>query len=167
MFRITQLYDRYSQAIEKLQPLFLLGIRGYWGYQFALTGWGKLTHVDRVTTWFDSLGIPFPELNVYLAGGTEFFGGIALLLGLGGRIATVPLIFVMAVAYGTSDREYLLQIFSNPDAFVMSAPFLFLLASLIILLYGPGPISLDRLIAQFVRNETPTTVPPHAPVPAK
>ena len=148
MSRLRPLYLRWTRLLDGLQPLLLLALRLYWGYQFAVTGWGKLTNIERVTGYFDSLGIPFPELNVYLAAGTEFLGGIALFLGLGGRIATVPLVFTMIVAYGTADRDATAQIFSNPDAFVSAAPFQFLLASLIVLLYGAGPLSLDHLIAR-------------------
>ena len=34
------------------------------GYVFMLTGWGKLQNLDRVTEYFTSLGIPFPEMRV-------------------------------------------------------------------------------------------------------
>ncbi len=39
-----------------------------------------------------------PQLNVYLAGGTECIGGILLLLGLGSRFISIPLIFTMIIA---------------------------------------------------------------------
>ena len=151
--KIEPLYAQYVRGVTLLQPLLLLGIRGYWGYQFALTGLGKLNNVERVTGYFESLGIPLPELNVYMAGGTELFGGILLFLGLGGRLITVPLIFTMLVAYGTADKEALDQFFSNPDAFVTAAPFLFLLSSTIIWLYGSGPLSVDGLIWRFMKSE--------------
>ena len=62
-----------------LQHVFLLVIRLYWGWQFFTTGMGKLAHIDKITGYFHTLGIPFPEVNAYLAGSTECFGGLLLL----------------------------------------------------------------------------------------
>jgi putative oxidoreductase len=44
------------------------------------------------------LGTPFPTLGVILAASAEFFGGLALLLGAGVHIASVPMTFTMLVA---------------------------------------------------------------------
>ena len=55
----------------------------------------------------------------------------------------MPLIFTIIVAYATADREALMAITSDPDKFVSAAPFLFLLASVIVLAFGPGKFSLD------------------------
>jgi putative oxidoreductase len=52
----------------------------------------------------------------------------------------------MIVAYITADREALLSIFSDPDKFYAAAPYTFLIASLIILIFGPGKIALDTLL---------------------
>lgn len=45
-----------------------------------------------------SLGIPYPEINAWLAAGSEFFCGVALVIGFFARLASIPLIFVMGVA---------------------------------------------------------------------
>jgi putative oxidoreductase len=131
-----------------LQSPLLLVIRLYWGWSFAQTGWGKLTHLDRTAGFFESLNIPLPKLNAVLAGGTECLGGVLLALGLFARPAAVPLIFTMLVAYWTADREALRAITSDPDKFVTAAPFLFLLASVIVLAFGPGKLSLDALLGR-------------------
>ncbi len=55
----------------------------------------------------------------------------------------------MTVAYITGDREALLSIFSDPDKFSAAAPFTYLMASLIVLIFGPGRYSLDCLIERF------------------
>jgi putative oxidoreductase len=52
------------------------------------------------------------------------------------------------VAYLTADNEAMRAIFSEPDKFTSAAPFLFLFASVIVLLFGPGAISLDYLIGK-------------------
>ena len=52
----------------------------------------------------------------------------------------------MIVAYITADREALLSVFSDPGKFYNAAPFTFLMASLIVLTFGPGGFSLDSFI---------------------
>ena len=99
--------------------------------------------------------IPLPKLNAVLAGSTECFGGLLLLLGFGSRIATVPLIFTMIVAYLSADFDKVKTIFNNPDAFVSAAPFQFLLTAVIVWIFGPGVFSLDAVIAK-VRGEKKT-----------
>ena len=76
----------------------------------------------------------------------EFFGGIFLALGLLSRLTAFALTINMIVAYITADREALLSIFSDPDKFYAAAPYTFLIASLIILIFGPGKIALDTLL---------------------
>jgi putative oxidoreductase len=146
---MTKLYRLWVSLISKLQSPFLLIIRLYWGWQFFLTGKGKLMNLDRTAGFFASLNIPMPKLNAILAGSTECFGGLLLLLGLGSRIATVPLIFTMIIAYVTADSDKIKGIFSNPDAFVTAAPFLFMLTAIIVLIFGPGVFSLDAVIARI------------------
>src|SRR5476649_229859 len=78
-----------------LQCVLLLVIRGWWGWSFFLTGKGKLMNLEKTAGFFNDLNIPFPKLNAILAGSTECFGGLLLLLGLFSRVASVPLIFTM------------------------------------------------------------------------
>ena len=51
----------------------------------------------------------------------------------------------VSVAYATTEQEALHALTSDPDKFVTAAPFLFLLASLIVLVFGPGKLSLDAV----------------------
>ena len=128
------------------QPFLLLLIRGWWGWSFFLTGKGKLLNLEKTTAFFTDLGLPLPKLNALAAGSVECAGGLLLLVGLGSRLVSVPLAFTMAVAYVTADREALLSIFSDTDKFTSAAPFLFLLAALIVFAFGPGRLSLDALL---------------------
>src|ERR1700722_15240953 len=68
------------------------------GLVFIGTGWGKLHSLGDVTDFFASLHIPAPGFNARLAASTEFFGGILVLVGLGTRLASLPLAFTMVVA---------------------------------------------------------------------
>ena len=131
-----------------LQPVLLLVIRGWWGWSFFLTGKGKLMNLDRTTGFFQSLNIPHPHLNAIMAGCTECFGGLFLLLGLGSRVLTIPLIFTMCIAYVTAEHDALKAIFTDPDKFVSAAPFEFMLCAVIVLVFGPGVFSLDWLIGK-------------------
>ena len=129
-----------------LQSPLLLVIRLFWGWQFAQTGWGKLMNLDRTTGFFESLHLPLPRLNAIAAGSVECFGGLLLLVGLGARFVSPALIFTMLVAYATADNEAARAIFSDPDKFTGAAPFLFLAASVIVFVFGPGKFSLDALL---------------------
>jgi len=144
--QLRPLLAKLDTVAAYLQSPLLLVIRLYWGVACAQTGWGKLTHLERTTGFFESLNIPAPKLNAIMAGGTECLGGVLLALGLFARPASIPLIFVMLVAYWTADHDALVAITSDPDKFVTAAPFLFLLAWLIVLAFGPGKLSLDALL---------------------
>ncbi len=150
--RITTLYEFLVRAASNCQSALLLAIRLFWGWQFFQTGWGKLQNLETTAEFFASLGIPFPELNAMLAGATECFGGLFLLAGLASRLVAIPLVVTMIVAYVTADWEALLGILSEPDKFVSADPFLFMFASAIILIFGPGKASLDHAIACWVRR---------------
>jgi putative oxidoreductase len=144
--QLRPLLAKFDALASGLQSPLLLVIRLYWGVSFAQTGWGKLTHLEKTTEFFASLDLPAPKLNAIAAGATECLGGMLLALGLFARPAAVPLICTMIVAYVTADSEALHAIFSDPDKFVSATPFLFLLASLLVLVFGPGRLALDALL---------------------
>jgi putative oxidoreductase len=131
-----------------LQPLVMLAMRLYWGWRFIGTGTGKLMHVPDVVEQFKEWGVPFPHPRVIAAGLTESLGGLLILVGFASRIASVPLIATMAVAYVAGDRDALTGIFSKPEDFVTATPFLFLLTAVLVLVVGPGLYSVDGLIAR-------------------
>ena len=145
---LKKYYSLLIQVSSSLQSPFLLAVRLYWGWQFMQTGWGKLTDIGKVVGFFTNLGIPAPTLNAYFVSALEFGGGALLILGLGSRLIALPLVVDMLTAYITADREAFFSFFSNPDKFTAAAPYTFLIASLLILIYGPGMISMDRLLAR-------------------
>jgi len=147
--RAGALYARASGIADGLQAPLLLAIRLYWGWQFFLAGKGKLLNLERTTQFFASLGIPAPGINAVAAGATECAGGLLLAAGLGARLAAVPLVVTMVVAYLTAHLDAVKGVLRDPDAFVTQAPFLFLLASLVVLAFGPGALSGDALVARL------------------
>jgi putative oxidoreductase len=137
-----------------LQSLFLLVVRLYWGWQFFLTGKGKLADLDKPTQFFQSLGIPFPHQQAILVGTTECFGGLLLLIGLASRLISIPLALFLTVAYLTADIAIVKNIFDDPDKFLASDEFLFFYAVILVLLFGPGKFSIDWLIKRLTSKSS-------------
>lgn len=129
-----------------IQCPLLLVIRLYWGWQFFVIGKAHLTHLDKTSSYFASLGIPMAKLNATMAGCTECVGGLLLLLGLFSRFASLALIGVMSVALLTAEKEAVKNIFSDPDKFLATDPFLFLYAAVLVFAFGPGKMALDNLV---------------------
>jgi putative oxidoreductase len=146
---IQRLYRLLIRASSSLDSPFLLAVRLYWGWQFIQTGWGHWTHLEKVTSYFGDLGIPFPALTAPFISTLELVGGLLLVAGLASRPIALLLTCNMIVAFITGDREALLSIFSDPDKFYAAAPYTFLIASLLVLIFGPGKFSLDTLLARY------------------
>jgi len=99
---IQKLLDKTRQA-DFLAPLLL---RIFLAPIFIIAGYGKLTALENTAYYFgEILGMPAPMLMAFLAGATEFFGGIALLIGLATRWFALPLMMTMMVAAGTAHWE--------------------------------------------------------------
>src|ERR1700678_3712251 len=143
-------YRRLVRVSSSLQSPFLLAVRLYWGWQFMQTGWGKLSDINKVVGFFTNRGIPAPALNACFVSALEFGGGLLLILGLGSRLIALPLAIDMIVAYITADREALFSIISNPDKFTAAAPYTFLIASLVVLIFGPGRASVDAFLTEWL-----------------
>jgi putative oxidoreductase len=150
-----RLYDKFFKVVAWLKCPFLLFVRVYWGWQLIESGWGKLHHLPMVTQFFTSLGLPFPGPMAFFISGLEFFGGIFLAVGLLTHLTALALTINMIMAYITADREALFSIFSDPDKFYAAAPYTFLIASLIILIFGPGKIALDTLLRRVIGAPVP------------
>lgn len=148
MKQLERLYRLLIAAASHLQSPFLLAVRLYWGWQFAQDGWGKLHNLDKVTDFFNSLGLPAPGLTAAFIGGLELLGGVLLALGLGSRLIALLLTGNMLMAYVTADREALFAIFSDPDKFYGASPYTYLFASLIVLIFGPGTFSVDAWLTK-------------------
>jgi|SRR5579864_479450 len=149
MSLIDRLYALFLKAMNSLQSPFLLLIRVYWGWLLLESGIGKIRHMDKVISFFTDLGIPAPSFNAHFNAGLETVGGILLILGLGSRIISVPLLINMIVAYMTADREAWTSFFSDSGKFFGADPFPFLMVSLLILIFGPGFFSLDTIIKWY------------------
>lgn len=142
-------YGWFECGAKALQPVVLLGARLYWGWQLFESGKGKLGNIGMVVDYFGTLGLPAPEVTARLISGLELVGGILLFLGLASRPIALILLGNMIGAYWTADREAFLSFFSDPDKFQAAAPFVYLCVCLVVLAFGPGPLSLDALMARM------------------
>jgi uncharacterized membrane protein YphA (DoxX/SURF4 family) len=89
-----------TRTIDFLGPLAL---RIYLAPIFIFAGYGKLTAIDDTAYFFgEYLGLPAPVLMAWMAGLTEFIGGILLVAGLAVRWIAVPLMITMVVAAATA-----------------------------------------------------------------
>jgi putative oxidoreductase len=123
------------------------------GNEFFLTGRGKIEHIDNFTAFFVDLGIPFPALNAAFVARLEYYGAILLVLGLLTRIAAAGLLSTMVVALLTADKSDFLQAWSpsTEKGPLDIAPFVNLLLLLWLVFSGPGLLSLDALIARWLK----------------
>jgi putative oxidoreductase len=115
------------------------------GLVFIGTGWAKLHSLGDVTDFFASLHIPAPGFNARLAAGTEFFGGILVLVGLATRFASLPLAFTMVVAILTAKRGDI----TGLTALVGFEEWSYLVFFIWLAVAGAGPLSLDRLVSRL------------------
>jgi putative oxidoreductase len=148
-------HDRFCHYADYLQHPFLLFVRLYWGIQLMQSGWGKLHNLDKVTDFFTSLNLPMPHQMAVIISCLEFFGGFLLAAGLFSRLISFVLTINMIAAYVTADKEALHSIFSDPDKFTAAAPYVFLMASLIVFIFGPGLFSIDALADRFFWKTPP------------
>lgn len=145
---IEKAYTLLFRAGNCTQFLLLLFFRLNWGYQFFVSGRGKLANHSDIVDFFSSLHLPFPDFTAWFVAGVECLGGILLLLGLGARPVGLILAINMTVAYLAvdDDRQKFFNFFKDQDAFLHADPFFFLLTGLLAFAFGAGPLSLDRLI---------------------
>jgi putative oxidoreductase len=143
---LKHLYYGIVQGENFLGHFLLLIIRLYWGGLLIMTGLGKLMNASGVADFFASLNLPAPLFMAYFIGICELIGGASLFLGFFSRIFSILLICVFIGAYATAHQEALINFFSNPSLFIKQDPFLYLYASLIVLCFGPGFVSIDYWI---------------------
>ena len=88
-----------TRCADGIAPLLL---RLYLAPVFLQAGWNKLSHFEDTAAWFGNpdwgLGLPMPEVMAALAAGTEFIGGILLIVGFAVRWISIPLMITMLVA---------------------------------------------------------------------
>jgi putative oxidoreductase len=148
-------YGRFASLLNLAQSPLLLAIRLYWGYQFVQDGWGKLTHLTKVADFFSTLGLPAPWLAALMVALVELVGGILFVLGLASRLTSLVLFVNMTMAYLSvpDDRVNFSHILSKPDDFYGASPYTYWFAALLILILGPGVISVDWILGRRFNSQ--------------
>jgi putative oxidoreductase len=153
MQKLAAAYEALCLFLASLKNPLLLAIRLYWGWQFATDGWGKLTHLDRVTEYFGgSLHLPAPAATALLVALVEFIGGLLFALGIGSRLVSLVLFVNMTVAYlaAPDDRVNFAHIFSKPEDFYGAGPYTYWFAALLIMILGPGLFAFDTMLKRWI-----------------
>jgi putative oxidoreductase len=131
------------------------------GQAYFFTGRGKLQNFENTVGFFTELGIPFPAANAAFVSRLEYYGGMLLIAGLLTRLVALGLAGSMVVALMTADKEtFVAALLGRGEAGLTDiAAFVYLLFLVWLILFGPGPLSLDGLLARFFRGKEKETPP--------
>jgi putative oxidoreductase len=152
---INWLYDLLVWLGNHSQSYLLGFIRWIFGVELFMAGMGHLTHIPSFTSFFMDLKIPFPAENAWLVAFTETGGGLLLSFGLLSRLICIPLTINFIVAFLTTEQKGIGEIFSSfsTDDFAADTAFPYFATALIVLIFGPGALSLDYLICLWRKKE--------------
>ncbi len=131
-------------ALSRYQWLGPLLLRLVFGWFWLETGWAKLHNLEFFSQRFVEWGIPLPMLSASVSGATDLIGGALLILGLGTRLITLPMIINMLVALVV----VVLPTISTLDEFVELDEVLYVAVLFWLLLAGPGKASFDQLVVR-------------------
>lgn len=113
------------------------------GLMMVKIGYNKLIHFSDMLTgpqaFHSMIGIG-PKAELAMLVFAEFFCSIFLILGLFTRLATIPLIIAMCVAFFMAHNA---EVFTKDGG--LQAALLYLCGYIFLLLVGPGKISVDGM----------------------
>jgi putative oxidoreductase len=138
---------RFFMALDFFGPLLA---RLTIGYVFATSGYGKLTNLERVISYFESLQIPAPKIQAPFIASLEVIGGIFVLLGFGTRVMSALLGSIMLVALVTAKKEAL-ESFSTLSE---TSEYLYLVLLVWLVVAGAGRFSVDAWAHKKISVET-------------
>lgn len=113
-----------------------------------LFGWFGGYGLEGTGQWMASIGLGPGMLMAFLAGSGEFFGGLAILLGILTRPAAAVLSITMLVAIFTVHFEHGLFMSNGGYEFGLAL----LAASVSLMMSGAGKLSIDQIISQRLRG---------------
>jgi len=143
--------DRTLALLDKLEWLGPLVVRVALGLVFVASGWGKLHHLDDVTQYFASLGIPAAHAQAVFVATVELLGGLFLFVGMGTRIASLFLIGVMVVAIWTAKLPEVHGVLELAGTIELA----YLAAFVWLVVAGAGKVSVDHMLDHRRRQRSP------------
>ncbi len=109
-----------------------------------LFGWFGGYGLEGTGQWMASIGMEPGVLMAFMAGSTELFGGLFILLGLLTRPAAVVLAFTMVIAIASVHLSNGLFMSNNGYEFALAL----LAASVSLALSGSGKVALDNALTR-------------------
>lgn len=126
----------------------MLAIRFVLAYGFYIPARNKWQDINAIGDWFASMNIPAPHFQAYMAASTEMAGVILLILGLGTRFISIPLMIVMLVAIKTVHWSNGFEAADNG----YEIPLYYLIMLFVLFVYGGGRISVNYLLGLLRKN---------------
>jgi putative oxidoreductase len=132
-----------------------LALRLMVGYGFIWHGYAKLGNPAGFANVLHNLGVPGSHLMAWLTILTEIGGGLAVLLGVGIRLASIPMLAVLVVAMVTVHGSYgfsAVKLVSVTPEGIKFGPvgielnLLYGACLVALVLGGPGPYALGALL---------------------
>jgi putative oxidoreductase len=141
------------------EPLVMLLTRAVIGYAFFVAGRGKFAHFDSTIDFFASLGIPAPAFHAGFIASLEVVGGLALIAGLGTRVFGALLSSTMIVALATAHAAEVASALTvgGKGSLTDITAFVYLLFLAWIVVFGPGPLSADRIAGPWLGRRITAT----------
>jgi len=132
-------------------PPSVILVRILAGAVFFSEGLQKFVFPDALGVGrFAQIGIPAPTFTAPFVGMVETLFGALLILGLLTRLSAIPLLIDISVAILTTKIPMLFAKGFWPAAHEARTDFCMLLGLMFILIMGPGPISIDRLLVRKI-----------------
>ena len=138
------LYKKFVKGTEKLRDVQLLLFRFILAIGFYGPAMMKVKNLSGVAEWFESMNYPLPMVTATLSMVTEVTGIVLLIVGLGTRLISIPLMFVMVIATLTVHLPNGFP--AGENGFEIPLYYFLMLFALVV--YGSGKYSLDHLFSK-------------------
>jgi putative oxidoreductase len=145
--RCARLYEGLGARIDLVQPLFALGLRLYVGRVFLLSGLTKIHDWTITLALFQNeYKVPLlsPPVAALLGTAAELTLPVLLIAGFGARLTALAL-FLFNIVAATSYP--VLSAAGLKDHVLWGA------LLLVLVVYGPGRLSLDHRLARRIAHE--------------
>jgi len=155
---------RLDSSAGRLRRWSALPLRLIVGYGFIAHGYAKIANgPEHFVASLHGLGVPAPYAMAWATIGLELLGGLGVLLGAFIPVISVPLAAILLVAAITVHVPYGFSAIKlravteegpqfGPPGYEVNLLYLAALATLV--LEGPGPLAVDRLLEDAAGRQT-------------